>query len=102
VLRGCAGVFYGQPRGSEFSSFQLSPPFVIDGTLVSSPLTPDLIGRLFPKPQVRDPATGQKELIAQWIDLLRNETPLYGYINTDHPEWTNISTSTEPVGEQEG
>jgi Carboxypeptidase regulatory-like domain/TonB-dependent Receptor Plug Domain len=59
VLRAGAGVFYGQPRGSEFSSFQLSPPFVIDGTLVSNPLTPDLIGRLFPRPQVRDPVTGQ-------------------------------------------
>jgi hypothetical protein len=43
----------------------------------------------------------EKELIGQWIDLLRNETPLYGYINTDHPEWTNISTSSEPVGEHE-
>jgi hypothetical protein len=43
----------------------------------------------------------EKELIGQWIDLLRNETPLYGHINTDHPEWTNISTSTEPVGEHE-
>ena len=58
-MRAGVGVFYGQPRGSEFSSFQLSPPFVIDATLVSNPLIPDLIGRLFPRPQVRDPATGQ-------------------------------------------
>jgi hypothetical protein len=56
VIRTGAGVFYGQPRGSEFSSFQLSPPFVIDTTLVSNPLVPDLIGRLFPRPQVRDAA----------------------------------------------
>lgn len=59
VLRAGAGVFYGQPRGSEFSSFQLSPPFVIDTTLTSNPLVPDLIGKLFPKTQVRDPATGR-------------------------------------------
>jgi hypothetical protein len=59
VLRAGAGVFYGQPRGSEFSSFQLSPPFVIDTTLTSNPLVPDLIGKLFPKTQVRDPATGK-------------------------------------------
>ncbi len=59
VIRFGAGVFYGQPRGSEFSSFQLSPPFVIDSTLVSNPLVPDLVGRLFPRTQVRDPQTNR-------------------------------------------
>lgn len=42
-----------------------------------------------------------KELMGQWTDMLRNEKPLYGYINTNHPEWTNVSTSQEPVGEEE-
>ena len=56
MLRFGAGVFYGQPRGSEFSSFQLSPPFVIDTTLTSNPTIPDLVGKLFPKTQVRDAA----------------------------------------------
>ncbi|MFN7935824.1 MAG: TonB-dependent receptor [Bryobacteraceae bacterium] len=56
VIRTGFGVFYGQPRGSEFSSFQLSPPFVIDTTLTSNPNVPDLIGRLFPRVQVRDSA----------------------------------------------
>lgn len=42
-----------------------------------------------------------KELMGNWIDMLRNEKPIYGYINTDHPEWTNVSTSSEPVGEEE-
>ncbi len=54
VVRFGAGVFFGQPRGSEFSSFQLSPPFLIDSTLTSNPNVPDLFGRLFPRPQVRD------------------------------------------------
>jgi hypothetical protein len=54
VIRAGFGVFYGQPRGSEFSSFQLSPPFVVDTTLTSNPTVPDLIGRLFPRVQVRD------------------------------------------------
>lgn len=58
VIRAGAGVFYGQPRGSEFTSFQLSPPFVVDSTLNSNPNVPDLAGRLFPAPQVRNPATG--------------------------------------------
>jgi len=42
-----------------------------------------------------------KELMGQWVDMLRNEKPVYGYINTDHPEWTSISTKSEPVGEEE-
>ena len=42
-----------------------------------------------------------KEMMGQWVDMLRNEKPIYGYINTAHPEWTNISTSMEPVGEEE-
>jgi hypothetical protein len=42
-----------------------------------------------------------KEMMGQWVDLLRNEQPLFGYINTDHPEWTNLSSSEEPVGEEE-
>lgn len=36
-----------------------------------------------------------------WMDLLRNEKPLYGYINTEVPKLTNVSTSHEPVGEEE-
>jgi len=59
VLRTGFGIFYGQPRGQEFSSFQLSPPFVVDTTIVSDPLVPDLIGKLFPRTQVRNPATGR-------------------------------------------
>ena len=42
-----------------------------------------------------------KEIMDQWVDMLRNEKPIFGYINTDHPEWTHISTSQEPVGEEE-
>ena len=59
VIRAGFGVFYGEPRGSEFSSFPLSPPFVIDQTVVSNPLVPNLIGQLFPIPVVRDPVTHQ-------------------------------------------
>lgn len=42
-----------------------------------------------------------KEMMGQWVDMLRNEKPLFGYINTDHPDWTNVSSSEEPVGEEE-
>ncbi|MPZ20385.1 MAG: TonB-dependent receptor plug domain-containing protein [Luteitalea sp.] len=56
VLRAGGGVFYGQPRGAEFTSFQLSPPFVVDQTLTSDPNVPDLDDTLFPAPAVRDEA----------------------------------------------
>ena len=42
-----------------------------------------------------------KDMLPVWIDLLRNEKPVYGYINTEIPKLTNISTSQEPVGEEE-
>ena len=59
VIRTGFGVFYGEPRGSEFGSFPLSPPFVIDQTVVSNPLVPNLIGQLFQIPVVRNPVTHQ-------------------------------------------
>jgi hypothetical protein len=27
-----------------------------------------------------------KEMMGQWVDMLRNEKPIFGHINTDHPE----------------
>jgi len=36
-----------------------------------------------------------------FVDLLRNEKPIYAYLNSDRPEWNNISTALEPVGEEE-
>ena len=42
-----------------------------------------------------------KEMMPIWLDMVRNEKPLYGHINTEVPKLTNISTSEEPVGEEE-
>lgn len=42
-----------------------------------------------------------KELLPVWIDMLRNEKPLFGYINTEVPKLTNVSTGKEPAGEEE-
>lgn len=36
-----------------------------------------------------------------FVDLVRNEKPIYAYLNSDRPEWNNLSTSQEPVGEEE-
>lgn len=36
-----------------------------------------------------------------YVDLVRHEKPVYAYLNSVKPEWNNISTSKEPVGEEE-
>jgi hypothetical protein len=36
-----------------------------------------------------------------FVDLVRNEKPIYAYLNDAKPEWNNISSSQEPVGEEE-
>ena len=35
-------------------------------------------------------------------DLLRNEVPIYAYLNSNTLAWTGIRTTEEPVGEEEG
>ena len=38
----------------------------------------------------------------EWfIDLLRNEKPVFCYLNSDTPKWNSLYTGQEPVGEQE-
>lgn len=41
------------------------------------------------------------EDMCQFVDLLRNEEPVYAYLDSDRPEWSNIGTSREPIGEGE-
>jgi hypothetical protein len=36
-----------------------------------------------------------------FVDLVRNEKPIYAYLNSDKPEWNSLSTGQEPVGEEE-
>lgn len=36
-----------------------------------------------------------------YVDMVRNEKPVYTYLNSTHPEWNSIKTSNEPVGEEE-
>ncbi len=40
-------------------------------------------------------------LLPYYIDILRNEKPIFGYCNSEKPHWNNISTGHEPVGEGE-
>jgi hypothetical protein len=37
-----------------------------------------------------------------YVDLVRNEKPVYANLNSDNPNWMSLTTSKEPIGEQEG
>ncbi len=36
--------------------------------------------------------------ISSFVDILRNEKPIFGHLRGDKPEWTSITTTNEPVG----
>lgn len=36
-----------------------------------------------------------------FVDVLRNEKPIYGHLRADRLDWTSVTTSQEPVGEGE-
>ncbi|MEQ8674949.1 MAG: hypothetical protein RLP44_03730 [Aggregatilineales bacterium] len=36
-----------------------------------------------------------------FVDILRNEKPIYGHLRADRTDWTSVTTSQEPVGEGE-
>lgn len=40
--------------------------------------------------------------IGPFVDMLRNEKPVYGHLRGDRPEWISVTTGKEPVGEGEG
>ena len=39
--------------------------------------------------------------LANYVDIVRNEKPVYAYLNSDHPEWMGLRTGSEPIGEGE-
>jgi hypothetical protein len=40
--------------------------------------------------------------IGKYVDIVRNEKPVYASLNSDNPNWMSLSTSNEPIGEEEG
>ncbi|MCY4466810.1 MAG: hypothetical protein OXE46_14865 [Chloroflexi bacterium] len=36
--------------------------------------------------------------IHAFVDILRNEKPIFGHLRGDHPQWTSVTTTNEPVG----
>lgn len=57
----------------------------------------------FPEPQV-DLANNSGALflpmtdMQTFIDVLRNEKPIYGHLRGDNPQLTSVTTTNEPVG----
>lgn len=39
--------------------------------------------------------------MSAFVDMLRNERPVYGHLRGDRPEWMSVTTGKEPVGEGE-
>lgn len=39
--------------------------------------------------------------IAAFVDILRNEKPIFGHLRADKPEWTSVTTGQEDIGEGE-
>ena len=33
-----------------------------------------------------------------FVDILRNESPIFGHLRGDFPQWTSVTTTNEPVG----
>lgn len=40
--------------------------------------------------------------VMPFVDMLRNERPVYGHLRGDRPDWMSVTTAKEPVGEGEG
>lgn len=39
--------------------------------------------------------------LSNYVDIVRNEKPVYASLNSDRPEWMGLRTAAEPVGEEE-
>jgi hypothetical protein len=40
--------------------------------------------------------------LPQYVDIVRNEKPVYATLNSEQPNWMGLTTASEPVGEHEG
>jgi hypothetical protein len=67
--------------------------FTDDQADVPAPLYDTTINKGFMFLNIRD--------IGPFVDMLRNERPVYGHLRGDRPEWMSVTTAKEPVGEGE-
>jgi hypothetical protein len=40
-------------------------------------------------------------VLSAYVDIVRNELPVYARLDSDHPDWMGLTTSKEPIGEGE-
>ncbi len=40
--------------------------------------------------------------LSVYIDLVRNEKPIYASLDSENPAWNTLNTGKEPTGEEEG
>lgn len=68
--------------------------FVDDGTPVPDPFydVPNNKGFMFL----------DARFVGPFVDMLRNERPVYGHLRGDRPDWMSVTTAKEPIGEGEG
>ena len=57
----------------------------------------------FPEPQVHlEDRSGAiflpMEDMGTFVDVLRNEKPIFGHLRGDNPHYTSVTTSNEPIG----
>ena len=78
-------------RGEDGERFTIY--FAAPGSEMAPPL-------YFPDKKIGSINIPVKEML-HYVDLLRNEKPVYAYLNSDQPEWNHIFTSLEAVGEGE-
>lgn len=60
-------------------------------------------GRDFPAPQINlDEKKGAIFMpmmdMSTFVDVLRNEKPIYGHLRADNPSLTSVTTTQEPIG----
>ena len=39
--------------------------------------------------------------LGAFVEILRNEKPIFGHLYDDRPDWVSVTTNTEPVGSGE-
>lgn len=83
----CTGV--GTQEGDN-SEYRLDVYFLTDGSTFPAPIVEldDHSGAIFM------PFSNMQ----MFIDVMRNEKPIFGHLRGDNPQWTSVTTTKEPVG----
>lgn len=75
---------------SDSAEHRLDVFFLAEDSAVPEPVVnlAERVGAIFLP--IRDMST--------FVDILRNEKPIYGHLRADNPQYTSVTTNNEPVG----